>query len=128
MATALDIISTALRQVSAIANGTEPTAEEAQDGLESLNDMVHAWSAKGVHIGYSTLRLTDDFPIDDRHIGTVKALLSVCVAPEYGMTVPEEIQKRAFSGWQHLKSEYSSLEPMRLDMGISRMPSQRFYW
>jgi hypothetical protein len=41
--------------------------------------------------------------------------------------VPEEIQKRAFSGWQHLKSEYSSLEPMRLDMGLTKMPSQRFY-
>lgn len=47
MATARDIIKSALRKISAIGTGAPLPAEEASQGLEVLNDMLSTWSAEG---------------------------------------------------------------------------------
>ena len=45
MTTARDVVKGALRLIGVISSSDEPSAEEADDGLTSMNQMLAAWSA-----------------------------------------------------------------------------------
>ena len=47
MATARDIIKSALRKIHVLGTGSTLSNEDAADGLESLNDMLSIWSIEG---------------------------------------------------------------------------------
>ena len=46
--TALDIITSAMQNIGAIALGETPSAEEAIDGLSTLNSLVDQWNNEGM--------------------------------------------------------------------------------
>lgn len=50
MATALQIITRAMRLVGAIGQGETPTAQEAQDGLSALNAMLDSWATERLKV------------------------------------------------------------------------------
>lgn len=54
MTTPLDIISRAMKDIGALAAGENPTAAEAQDGLDMLNDMLAQWSNENMMVFYRT--------------------------------------------------------------------------
>ncbi len=54
MTTPLDIISRALKDIGALAAGETPTADESQDALDMLNDMVAQWSNENMMVFYKT--------------------------------------------------------------------------
>jgi hypothetical protein len=59
MATALDIITSALKLTAVLADGETPDINTANQGLSVLNDMIDAWNADRLAI-YTTR--SDDFP------------------------------------------------------------------
>jgi hypothetical protein len=52
--TAYDIITRAMKDIGALAAGEVPTADEAQDGLDMLNDMLAQWSHETQMVTYKT--------------------------------------------------------------------------
>lgn len=54
MTTPLDIITRAMKDIGALAAGEVPTADEAQDGLDMLNDMIDQWSNESMMVFYRT--------------------------------------------------------------------------
>jgi hypothetical protein len=50
----IDIITRAMKDIGAVAAGEVPTADEAQDGLDMLNDMVAQWSNENMMVFYKT--------------------------------------------------------------------------
>lgn len=52
MTTPLDIVTRAMKDIGAIAAGEVPTADEAQDGLDMLNDMIAQWSNENMMVFY----------------------------------------------------------------------------
>jgi hypothetical protein len=52
MTTPIDIITRAMKDIGAIAAGEVPTADEAQDGLDMLNDMIAQWSNENMMVFY----------------------------------------------------------------------------
>jgi hypothetical protein len=54
MTTPLDIISRSLKDIGALAAGETPTADESQDALDMLNDMVAQWSNENMMVFYKT--------------------------------------------------------------------------
>jgi len=48
----IDIITRAMKDIGAIAAGEVPTADEAQDGLDMLNDMLAQWSNENMMVFY----------------------------------------------------------------------------
>lgn len=59
MATALDLITSSMRLIGAVASGETLPLSEANDGLSVLNDMIDSWNADRLHI-YTTS--STDFP------------------------------------------------------------------
>lgn len=54
MAKPLDIITRAMKDIGALAAGEVPTSDEAQDGLDMLNDMIDQWSNESMMVFYRT--------------------------------------------------------------------------
>jgi hypothetical protein len=52
MTTPFDIVTRAMKDIGAVAAGEVPTADEAQDGLDMLNDMVAQWSNENMMVFY----------------------------------------------------------------------------
>lgn len=129
MATARDVITSALKKAGLLAAGTDPSAEEATDGLESLNDMAASWDARNVHTGWAALALDDDVILEDRHLEGLKFMLAERICSDFGAEVPREVSKRASDGWQLICADYMAPENLRVDAGLQSMPSQRRrYW
>ncbi len=59
MATVLDLITEAMKQIGALAIGETPTAEEAQDALAVLNDMLDSWRTESLLVDSYTANLFD---------------------------------------------------------------------
>ena len=54
MATPIDIISNALKDIGALASGETPTPEETQDAFYTLNELLDQWSNEDMMIFYKT--------------------------------------------------------------------------
>lgn len=50
----IDIVTRAMKDIGAVAAGEVPTADEAQDGLDMLNDMIDQWSNESMMVFYRT--------------------------------------------------------------------------
>lgn len=122
MTTSLDLISGGLKLLGVKAAETPIEAAEAQDGLETLNDMMTELEETGIKIGYipATDVNADIFPPVST-IGSIKALLAVRMAPEYGKVISPTLAARAVASDRMLaKFALRSLEvayPDSLPMG-----------
>lgn len=125
MATALDIITAAMRRLGVLPSGQSPSSNEAADGLEALNDMGASFDARNVYTGWSALTLTDDVILDERHHEGLKHMLAERIAPDYGMDVPRHVAMRALDGWRLIQADFAAPENLRVDIGMVGVPSQR---
>ena len=48
MTTAAQIINTSLHRLGVLAEGEAPTGQQADDALDTLNDMIESWSLEGL--------------------------------------------------------------------------------
>jgi len=60
--TALDLIKGAMRLIGAIATGETPTADEANDALNTLNDVLEGWSLEGLAVWGSSNQTFNTVP------------------------------------------------------------------
>lgn len=101
-----DIVRGAYRRTALIRDNAQPSAAEAQNGLDACNDMMHAWVNDGVDIGHTSKVLSDTFSLADRHVQGVKALLAVRMAEEHGDEIGPVLARDAETGWAALQAEY----------------------
>lgn len=125
MTTAAEIVVGALRAIAVIDVGEAASAEDMADGLTALNDMIASWAMKGIHTGAPILAVNDPFPFEDGHVAGVKAMLAEYIADDYGKALPPNVAKRAIRGWQAIYADYTAIEPLRIDCGLTVLPSQR---
>lgn len=99
MATALDIITGGFILLGIRTAESPLEANEAQDGLNSLNDMLNEWNLENIDIGFETVDdIDDEVFIDTGTEGAIKANLAVYMAPEYGRIVSDALAFRAKTG------------------------------
>ena len=125
MATARDIISRSLRQLSAIQAGEAASSEDLDIGLTALNAILHRYPGMA-HTDYTA---SSTVTFADEHLGNVAFMVAYELAPEMGRGVPQIIakeypgaQSRFAATYQHVSDE-TSLE-MSVDGGLLNMPSQ----
>ena len=84
MATASSFITRALQKIGVRTSETPVEAEEMQDGLDALNDMLISWEMSGIVLGFSPVADAEDEVRVPRYAhAAIKAELAVLMGPEY---------------------------------------------
>lgn len=121
MATAGDIVNRALRLIGIVGIGRSATAEEMQEGLGELRDMLADWELQGVRLGALVgvdLAITTTIPLPASHRGALQRNLAVLLAPEYGRTVEPALAMKADEGFRALQAAYLQVPEMRIDPAL----------
>jgi hypothetical protein len=112
--TARDLVTMSLRSIGVLHSGEVPSAEEANDGLDALNQMLQSWIYEGINLEYLNLGLNDTVPYPDDHIGPFRWNLAVRLSPDYGIQVTPAIAALATEGYRQLQRYY--LDPPNLQV------------
>ena len=96
MATATDLITDSLVHLGIRASETALQADEIQDGLNRLNDMLAEWEEAGLLLGFSPVAdVADEVRIPRGANAAVKYALAIRSAPDYGRTVSAALAENA---------------------------------
>lgn len=125
MTTARDVVEGSLRKIGVYAAGQSVSAEDADDTLTALNDMMHGLEMDGVWLGHTTLALNDTVNLPDSHIEGLKAMLAVRVAPEYEREASQTTIRQADTALASLQMHYAKKVEMIFDRSLRAMPSQK---
>jgi hypothetical protein len=119
MATALDVITRSLRKLKVYAAGEDPSSEDADDCLVSLNEMLHAWALDGIGLGHVTLVLTDTLDVPDDHLETIRLSLAERVQGDYGATLAPADVYAADKGRAALRAIYFDIDELGSEQPLS---------
>ncbi len=119
MATVSQAVKKAMRLMSILQVGEEPSAEEAQDATESMNDMLHAWELDGITLNHVDLSYEDTLPYPEHHIKTISYNLAIELAAEFGKTAPASVVVYAENGYRNLQNYYLDLADLSVDSAIN---------
>jgi hypothetical protein len=99
----LDLVTDALRQITVIGQTATPSAEQGQDAVKKLNDLMASLAEDGIDFGYnpkSTTADTIELPLG--HVQSIQALLGVALCDGYGIPVPLVVGTVATSGYSRM--------------------------
>lgn len=125
MTTVRAIVTRTMRELNLIGADEDPDAGEAAKVLAQLNMMALGWTADNIHTGWSTVALSDEFPLDAQHEEGVVYLLAKRVAGSRGQPLTLDQREGAERGLNRLMADYKAMETLRVDSGLQGMPSQR---
>lgn len=109
MATVTSLATRAAKRLGVLDPHESLTAEEGNDVIESLNDMLAEWAEQDCDLSL-TLPLSGSDTITDRlQISAIVSNLATRIAPDYGATVSAELYSQAYSSKSTLQD---SLETM----------------
>ena len=121
MATAGDIVNRALRIINIAGVGQAISAEEMQEGLAALRDMMASWELEGVRLGAfvgTDLTTTTTIPLPASHMDAIQALLAKRLSPEYGRAPDPILMERAGNGWAALQAAYLQVPVCTVDPAL----------
>ena len=122
MTTARTLITRSLRTLGVLHSGETPSAEEANDALDSLNEMLGAWIHDGLDIEFVTIAsLNTVIPYPPDHESAFRYNLAVQMAPDYGIAVTPVIAAMAQQGYDRMRREY--LNPPELVTDDALLPA-----
>ena len=99
MPTNTKIITDALNEIQAVADGQTASASELADGLTELNQMMSMWAVNDMDIGYFPQDTgSDACPIPIWAEQPVKANLAINLCAIFKIPVTAETAKRAING------------------------------
>lgn len=94
--TARDVITYAMRECGILEAGETPAADDADDALNYLQNLVDAWADEGVSLGLGVLALETTFAAPTRLMEAIQAALSARLAAAFG--------KEGAPPWQAINS------------------------
>ena len=120
MATAIDMVTRALRLVNIMEAGEVAQAEDAVDGLAGLNEMVNGWENSGIHIGWSNVAQDDTLLVHDKYLEAIRYNLAIRLAAEYdGIDASPLIVAVAVSQFRALQmNTFEYDDDMQTDRGL----------
>lgn len=127
MTTARDLIQSSLRLLRVVADEETMTASQAKDGLEVLNDMLHALKAEGADLGFADIESTDEMPLPREHIRPVRFLLAVDLAAEFASTLTPEVATTAQRARGLLQAAYRTVGKLTSDIALQDRRSRYLY-
>lgn len=99
----LDIVTDSLRQIGIIGETQTPSAEQGQDAVTRLNDLMLSMEEDDIVLGWNPKATTaDTVSLPLGQVAAIKALLAVQLAGEYGSEIPATTITNARDGYQRL--------------------------
>jgi hypothetical protein len=100
-------------------SGETPSAEEATDGLESLNEMLGSWIHDGIDLEFVTITsLNTVLPYPPDHESSFRYNLAIQMCPDYGIAVTPAIAELAMQGYRRMQREYLSNPELGTDSAL----------
>lgn len=118
MTTARDIVNAALRRANVVGTDETPSAAEAAETLERLNDYMASWSKRGWLVTladeetaytHTALSLSDDWPLDGAHVFGMKAIIAMMICEDYGSPIPPGLAAQSKTGVQTLQNDFRNV-------------------
>ena len=92
MATNLQLINRALREINVISEREDASSEQGSDCLAKLNSMMEIWKENGIELGWFEQSSTaDNAPVPLRAEIAVYTNLAILCAPQYGASISMEL-------------------------------------
>lgn len=98
-----DLVTDVLRKATVIGQTATPSAEQGQDAVTKLNDVMASLAEDGIDFGYNPKATTAEsieLPLGD--VLTIKAMLLIAVCGGYGLEPPAVEAGLAQSGYKRL--------------------------
>jgi len=106
MASYSDTIADSLHLIGVLAETDSISAEQAADGLVTLNDLMAAWENLGINVGHVPSATPSDtmvYPANARL--AIKAGLAMALCADYGRSPPPIVVAMASSAFSHLAAQ-----------------------
>lgn len=121
MATNLELITDALREINVINEVQTPSAAQGEQCLRKLNRMMEKWKEDGITLGwFAQSDTTDTAPIPDWSELLVTLGLAIRCAPQYGGSITPETAAAFSSSMNTVKRKLINEQLDNADM--SHMP------
>ncbi len=116
MATALQVVTTALERSGVIPTGQTPPNDKTVKGLELLNDWIAELKNDGLDLQLASLSAADTVYLDDSELSCLKTNLTVLVADHWKLPIPQTVRDRADMLLDNVRGKYleAGLEEMEL--------------
>ena len=127
MASNNDIIKESLSILGVLSEVDPVSAEQGQNGLAVMNDMLSEWAADGIDVGqYPQTGLNDTSPVYDDALQTVKYNLALALAPYYQKEPSLPVAMLADRGYKRLLRDAINAKLEEADM--THMPGVTRYY
>ncbi|KIC39360.1 hypothetical protein [Leisingera sp. ANG-M7] len=121
MATMRDIVTRAYRKARIAGSGESLEAEQADEGNEQLNAMLHEWKLRGVDITHTDKGLSDTFPLGPEYEHGTVLLLAEAVGPEFNL--PASFNADDF--FRAIQAAYLTIDTVSFDKAVTEVPSKK---
>lgn len=124
MSTARDIVERSFRKIGVVASDEPMTADQADNGINALNMMMHGWMLDGIDVGHIDLQLADVFSMEPQFEEGCVYLLAERLSPDYAAPAnfsPSEFKKR-------LSAAFLIIPDSKFDLSLQRGFSRRYGW
>lgn len=123
MATALQVVTTALERAGVIPTGQTPSNDKSVKGLELLNDWIADRKNDGLDFQLSSLASGDTVYLDTSDLSCLKSNLTVLIADHWKLPIPPTVRQDAVDLLDRVREKYleAGLEEMELpDLLVSQ--------
>lgn len=121
MATMQDIIKRAYRKLGIVAFDSAMTADQADEGLETLNSMLHEWALRGVNVGHTDAALTTVYPYGDAFMEGTVHILASRLSPNY--EVPASFDADDF--FRAIQVAYLDIAEVSFERALTEVPTKK---
>ena len=127
-----EVIKDALEDIIVQSSESELVQSEGLAAIRALNDLMAAWAARGLELGYSVVSDVGDYlNVPFGAIRGIKANLALELAPKYNVPITAELVRKANDGFQaclNLAVQMSEgAFPPTLPMGSGNYSESTFY-
>ena len=120
---AQDIVKRALRTIGVLEAEESPTAAEQLDAIEDLNDLLHAWTTKGIGNDHVDLDVdgSDELVLDNDEYRALRLSLACELADSY--LVPPQtmaaVNAKKEGAMRLIEAKYSSPRDLCTDAALT---------
>ena len=123
MTSVLSIVTRAFRKIRVSGAGETLTADDLEDGVTALNQMMHGWKLRGVDLEHTDLVASDDFSLSPEFEEGTVYMLASRLSPDFAR--PQDFD--ADDWFRGIQTAYAPAHVVTMPTMLLRTPTGRRY-